>query len=251
MTVTYEGGGKVGSSPRVRGRPPTGVCCSASVGLIPAGAGQTGFFDPRHGYDGAHPRGCGADGGGGVLHAAVPGSSPRVRGRQPGVVGSWDGTRAHPRGCGADLRRQAPQTGRRGSSPRVRGRRPTAARRSGLQRLIPAGAGQTVRLGSGCRSWGGSSPRVRGRHIWERIAAASTGLIPAGAGQTQHGCGSHPTHPAHPRGCGADILNGEIGRLLGGSSPRVRGRRRCGRTAPVELGLIPAGAGQTRSRRKV
>ena len=204
MTVTYEGGGKVGSSPRVRGRPPTGVCCSASVGLIPAGAGQTGFFDPRHGYDGAHPRGCGADGGGGVLHAAVPGSSPRVRGRQPGVVGSWDGTRAHPRGCGADLRRQAPQTGRRGSSPRVRGRRPTAARRSGLQRLIPAGAGQTfstVRLVAcsgahprGCGADGGavgrplsnwgSSPRVRGRRVRAGRCDEPRRLIPAGAGQT-------------------------------------------------------------------
>ena len=50
---------------------------------------------------------------------------------------------------------------------------------------------------------------------------------------------------AHPRGCGADPSSVHGLKLMPGSSPRVRGRRR---TSPCEYragGLIPAGAGQT------
>ena len=52
----------VGSSPRVRGRPP---CCrgqGAVGGLIPAGAGQTRYWCRSCSAARAHPRGCGADG---------------------------------------------------------------------------------------------------------------------------------------------------------------------------------------------
>ena len=92
-----------GSSPRVRGRPSDSAGVVAGVGLIPAGAGQTGCTGFRIYF--------------------VPGSSPRVRGRRAGGVPTVGATglipagagqtgpflnrrrlaRAHPRGCGADV----------------------------------------------------------------------------------------------------------------------------------------------------
>ena len=50
-----------GSSPRVRGRPPRGISRYSSLGLIPAGAGQTAGFSSGFASHRAHPRGCGAD----------------------------------------------------------------------------------------------------------------------------------------------------------------------------------------------
>ena len=80
------------------------------------------------------------------------------------------------------------------------------------------------------------------------ISERRTGLIPAGAGQTRNGAQSTSRFWAHPRRCGADqcaqkqILDGM------GSSPQVRGRRQPGSEASPFSGLIPAGAGQTRTR---
>jgi len=142
-----------GSSPRVRGRLLRLLHLRHKLGLIPACAGQTHCLAHLPFLAGAHPRVCGADlrihrRGGGYL-----GSSPRVRGRRPRLLGlqrhrglipacagqtrcvvcerilKW----AHPRVCGADRRL------RRGH-PRPLG-------------LIPACAGQT---GSQLRA---SSPR--------------------------------------------------------------------------------------------
>ena len=131
--------------------------------------------------------------------------------------------------------------------------------------LIPAGAGQTlcaIRLRSRGRAhprrcgadrspprWravrGGSSPQVRGRLVHHRNRAGGRRLIPAGAGQT----GGHVLmaghHWAHPRRCGADPKQPFQIHLMPGSSPQVRGRPPAAALAHRDVGLIPAGAGQT------
>ena len=151
---------------------------------------------------------------------------------------------AHPRRCGADLRNGRQQTTRPGSSPQVRGRwqkQRIATMRGGL---IPAGAGQIHRprprvpLGRAhprrcgadafahCFTSGhcGSSPQVRGRFEWATGKECKLGLIPAGAGQIPWIRSTMRKSAAHPRRCGADVRHRQSGKLVGGSSPQVRGR---------------------------
>ena len=54
-------------------------------GLIPAGAGQMTVEGLAGEVDGAHPRGCGADGVTISQKRLEEGSSPRVRGRFRGI----------------------------------------------------------------------------------------------------------------------------------------------------------------------
>ena len=193
-----------GSSPQVRGRRVAAVYMLAALGLIPAGAGQTRAVRAAHASSWAHPRRCGADFRG-------------VRGRR----------------CVC------------GSSPQVRGRLVACAAFGVVLGLIPAGAGQTNpvlsmrrcvrahprRCGAdrpgNMKTPGepGSSPQVRGRRAGGRDGAVGPGLIPAGAGQTAASGGCSCRGRAHPRRCGADLVDGAF---------------RFG-----QFGLIPAGAGQT------
>ncbi len=233
-----------GSSPQVRGGPRRDQASVTQRGLIPAGAGQTDGGARGHGIRGAHPRGCGADGGVGDEVRGADGLIPAGAG-QTNSQSQWaSGTRAHPRGCGADLDLFDGSGGGPGSSPRVRGRPPPQFRRGRGNGLIPAGAGQTKLVvpdvaeatahPRGCGADGsrvrpepqsmGSSPRVRGRPGLGADLVVGHGLIPAGAGQTLSGryivplvglipAGAGQTAGmrlvsrrcwAHPRGCGAD-----------------------------------------------
>ena len=259
-------------------------------GLIPAGAGQTPSRGACCPGTRAHPRGCGADSSSAETASSPPGSSPRVRGRRHfwcsfacvcGLIPAGAGqtasataptkTRwAHPRGCGADGSLNSGSDARWGSSPRVRGRQGRSPSPAATKRLIPAGAGQTsflvllcVRVRAHPRGCGadrlcdgtyqdplGSSPRVRGRRVFELRERREVGLIPAGAGQTGPITFASGNETAHPRGCGADSSHAFFTHVIGGSSPRVRGRRYY---LAVRLGirrLIPAGAGQTKNRHR-
>ena len=143
---------QTGSSPRVRGKLP---CCplpSRLARLIPACAGKTRPA-PTPGRDGeAHPRVCGENITAALDIISGVGSSPRVRGKQGGVVDSASAgglipacagktspsparTRpppAHPRVCGENRLPRLPRALTMGSSPRVRGKRPQEDQRSGL-----------------------------------------------------------------------------------------------------------------------
>ena len=88
---------------------------------------------------------------------------------------------------------------------------------------------------------------MRGRLIRLHTGHGVIRLIPACAGQT--GCAAHPRGwcRAHPRVCGADLANMSASETVGGSSPRVRGRRRTQGSCRGSSRLIPACAGQTMS----
>ena len=152
-----------------------------------------------------------------------------------------------------------------GSSPQVRGRPRSRALRLTRVGLIPAGAGQTNsfccsicccrahprRCGadaiSFCKpcTFGGSSPQVRGRRWGCDVEGGYAGLIPAGAGQTRAWDCLPSKHWAHPRRCGADPKGSISIPTDLGSSPQVRGRLAEVPERAVQVGLIPAGAGQT------
>ena len=72
----------IGSSPRVRGKP-RGLAAGQRGGrIIPARAGQTVWGGQRGASRADHPRACGANSSASAVTVTLPGSSPRVRGKQ-------------------------------------------------------------------------------------------------------------------------------------------------------------------------
>ena len=217
----------LGSPPRVRGTPTKWGCTEATIGLTPAGAGNT---SPQRR---AHPRGCGEP-----KWPSAPCRSP------PPQV--HETQRAHPRGCGEHLGMAGSVNTSMGSPPRVRGTLHEVVRSEGLAGLTPAGAGNTrspPTRGSVGRAHPrecgehllgdvnpvialGSPPRVRGTLVRAGRQPCGEGLTPASAGNTvwHHFCARR--HWAHPRECG------EHSPARGGDVH--------------ESGLTPASAGNTR-----
>ena len=172
--------------------------------IIPAHAGQTGFWAPDAALSSDHPRACGAN----MLSVYTP--------------------------CSGS-----------GSSPRMRGKHRYPTIRARSLRIIPAHAGQTTafsaaptpatdhpracganRVTSSVRSASsGSSPRMRGKRFSHRKGAFQCRIIPAHAGQTRSRCGLLLRFPDHPRACGANEGMLEAAAYMSGSSPRMRGKQ--------------------------
>ena len=91
----------------------------------------------------------------------------------------------------------------------------------------------------------GSSPRMRGTQSHSRHNRRHTGIIPAYAGNT-----CSPAHPPvsprdHPRVCGEHFNAVRNATSPQGSSPRMRGTRHGRHGGRLQLGIIPAYAGNT------
>ena len=274
-----------GSSPRVRGKLRHPQPQFRRDRLIPARAGKTrrgAVFRPG---SPAHPRACGENVTPSGSARPTSGSSPRVRGKPGNLIAGQRGERliparagktsytrqaisrqrAHPRACGENSAERSPAHLVQGSSPRVRGKQGHAPRAGHGDGLIPARAGKTPARPPRGRtprahpracgensgrempsmSTRGSSPRVRGKLQRHRQVAVAGRLIPARAGKTSSPTRTTLKSRAHPRACGENRWRSSWVPPMGGSSPRVRGkrgrlRRPCGR-----LGLIPARAGET------
>ena len=76
------GANRLGSSPRVRGKPGAVGARRPRVRLIPACAGKTDAIQVLLSSSRAHPRVCGENRYNRTLAASVAGSSPRVRGKR-------------------------------------------------------------------------------------------------------------------------------------------------------------------------
>ena len=72
---------QAGSSPRMRGKQPSGVLRASVTGLIPAYAGKTPAIALRNAFDRAHPRVCGENFSVKFQPPSSAGSSPRMRGK--------------------------------------------------------------------------------------------------------------------------------------------------------------------------
>ena len=233
----------------------------------------------------AHPRVCGENGSSSTPSTPRAGSSPRVRGKRERIADPGDQARlipacagktatarspafpsgAHPRVCGENTSREYATACQLGSSPRVRGKPDDAGALPRAPGLIPACAGKTQGRPTPGRSRpahprvcgenlsgvggrvhaSGSSPRVRGK-LWTHVLApCSVRLIPACAGKTPSAPPTYPESPAHPRVCGENGISGLVDSVLGGSSPRVRGKLFRGGCHVEDKRLIPACAGKT------
>ncbi len=196
-----------GSSPRERGALLRPAAVGEPGGLIPAGAGSTRPCQTSTARRPAHPRGSGEHPGGDGRTKSREGSSPRERGALPGHHG--------------------------------------APFRPGL---IPAGAGSTPqRCGSAPGT--GAHPRGSGEHLRDAWSGAQlSGSSPRERGApSQHRPTHRPFVRAHPRGSGEHPKLRAPTSCPKGSSPRERGAQ-VDDDGPVLVdGLIPAGAGSTRS----
>ena len=91
----------------------------------------------------------------------------------------------------------------------------------------------------------GSSPRMRGKQVLFGFQRAGIRIIPAHAGQTYTRDGSSFPPPDHPRACGANLVAASPLLLVGGSSPRMRGKPAEAVGEDDAERIIPAHAGQT------
>ena len=171
----------------------------------------------------------------------------------------------HPRACGANSKLAAGANAEVGSSPRMRGKQHRLVACLPGVRIIPAHAGQTS--ASTCalavsadhpRACGanrptfpsqspvfGSSPRMRGK-LWLSPNPRARGrIIPAHAGQTPRNKPTWCSGTDHPRACGANWFADGTVEVLGGSSPRMRGKLALSLAPCRGVRIIPAHAGQT------
>ena len=132
-------------------------------------------------------------------------------------------------------------------------------------RIIPADAGNT-KAGGGLVAQGrdhprgcgehsirsirssrapGSSPRMRGTPVIRIRRFRLDGIIPADAGNTQRLAVSGATAGDHPRGCGEHARVSREGRVMSGSSPRMRGTQEHQVRRAPQGRIIPTDAGNT------
>ena len=153
-----------------------------------------------------------------------------------------------------------------GLSPRVRGKHIGNPIENHVRRSIPACTGETAGASEGCacvqvypRVYGGNqcivghlqccqglSPRVRGKPAELEPKSITVRSIPACTGETIaeriHGVPNR----VYPRVYGGNQIQTCRGDLLGGLSPRVRGKRLYRHRQDRRPGSIPACTGETR-----
>ena len=213
----------MGLSPRVRGNRFLLASDPATVGPIPACAGQPFNADDLDGFFWAYPRVCGATWLKALWVTVSAGLSPRVRGNQ---VCSWRNPRASgPIPACAGQPNQSP------GAVLLRGAYPRVCGATGGEQLLLA-------------VHQGLSPRVRGNRTSESVAGSIDGPIPACAGQPRRTPWPPRLWGAYPRVCGATGGQWACNHFGLGLSPRVRGNRQVRRERAVFSGPIPACAGQ-------
>ena len=86
---------------------------------------------------------------------------------------------------------------------------------------------------------------MRGKHKIRGADSNQVRNIPAYAGKTIIDLDSGMAWTEHPRVCGENGVRNGARRLIAGTSPRMRGKRRLGRLGPLLWRNIPAYAGKT------
>ena len=90
---------------------------------------------------------------------------------------------------------------------------------------------------------------MRGTPDVTRGGIVQLGIIPADAGNTEWVTGWRETEEDHPRGCGEHCPSLDYSLSAKGSSPRMRGTQTALEHLAKHVRIIPADAGNTRSRR--
>ena len=158
------------------------------------------------------------------------GSSPRVRGEAHDKRAIVFKSGIIPAGAGRRRRRCCPR-GRGGDHPR--------------------GCGEKFFRGVGVGGVEGSSPRVRGEGEVTFLSGGPRRIIPAGAGRSNFVKVLKQKLGDHPRGCGEKAKGCRFWRRALGSSPRVRGEVETVPAIFIREGIIPAGAGRSKTQTSI
>ena len=274
-----------GLSPRVRGKRTERGGVVRCIRSIPACAGETRAEHANPCVNGVYPRVCGGNSRQITSPGAASGLSPRVRGkrRAPGIAPAWlrsipacagetqnatfrmDWDGVYPRVCGGNQKQNTPAPNNAGLSPRVRGKPRVPTGPQAALGSIPACAGEiksASAMSASCRVYprvcGGNlaavqapapdtglSPRVRGKLRPKPGRLSRGGSIPACAGETATKDWLYDRNMVYPRVCGGNGLVGQAPAIVGGLSPRVRGKRHAPARSRTARGSIPACAGET------
>ena len=156
--------GKLGSPPRMRGKPVQSECPPSELRITPADAGKTRIHITITISSRDHPRGCGENSLSSSSCRSRSGSPPRMRGKRrlvrgrrisfritPADAGKTDRMRTrsarwqdHPRGCGENQCSNRDRCLQSGSPPRMRGKPLCGFRVQAAARITPADAGKTL-----------------------------------------------------------------------------------------------------------
>ena len=258
-----------GSSPHTRGARRRSRAARRASRIIPAYAGSTSSrAGPSRGYR-DHPRIRGEHGTGLSPPTLVPGIIPAYAGSTTSPNARACPPRDHPRIRGEHVLQLGADERGHGSSPHTRGAQPRQTHGPALQGIIPAYAGSTffswvpmsvamdhprirgehAAWVAWVVNWPGSSPHTRGAQPRQTHGPALQGIIPAYAGSTFFSWVPMSVAMDHPR------IRGEHAAWVAwvvnwpGSSPHTRGAHRRVCRHGDRMGIIPAYAGSTRSRR--
>ena len=157
----------MGSPPRMRGKPALLLNPHSSAGITPAHAGKTNDVSITLSTKRDHPRACGENTPDGGNMVVMPGSPPRMRGKQihenglvklAGITPAHAGKtlfafacftlrRDHPRACGENHIQPSSPALPLGSPPRMRGKLAGGIYQNRRAGITPAHAGKTLRKG--------------------------------------------------------------------------------------------------------
>ncbi len=212
-----------GLSPRARGNPPRGSARFATVGSIPACAGEPVCRRGRGRTTRVYPRVRGGTLWAVFLQRLSTGLSPRARGNRRFWLLKSPRRRSIPACAGEPWRRRL-GVSRRTVYPRVRG---------GTASALVTAAGTA-----------GLSPRARGNRVAPGASDESKGSIPACAGEP--GCQHRESVVAgvYPRVRGGTGGRLHLHVLAQGLSPRARGNPMRGLVGSGDDRSIPACAGE-------
>ena len=172
---------KIGSPPRVRGKPPIFTIACVYIGITPACAGKTYVIRVKLVCVQDHPRVCGENSASGSMPCRMMGSPPRVRGKPPHFIRCRCNRRITPACAGKTLHFHEQKRAEK-DHPRV--------------------CGENGRYRGALESLEGSPPRVRGKPEIHPGQKSCCRITPACAGKTRDEAAEMGTPEDHPRVCG-------------------------------------------------
>ena len=213
-----------GSPPQVRGKQINNFFNVIVLRITPAGAGKTDAPAQVALENEDHPRRCGENFDGLIIHPKQIGSPPQVRGKLLSTTALHAAARITPAGAGKTC-------GQKRQQPRFRDH--------------PRRCGENTFLPTSSKTKTGSPPQVRGKQTHLLRLLIGAGITPAGAGKTSIKINGDKITVDHPRRCGENCYTSVIYSIVKGSPPQVRGKRKVNIIHAASVGITPAGAGKT------
>ena len=118
-----------------------------------------------------------------------------------------------------------------------------------LERDHPRACGENCRIPVTEKMRKGSPPRMRGKHEGRLDNGNYEGITPAHAGKTSECSSTRAECGDHPRACGENQRHRQSPRTSAGSPPRMRGKLHKRGLLRGSLGITPAHAGKTTTRK--